>query len=86
MTDNDKNQYFAKKDKLDIKIEENQKRKKDLIKKIRDSYLSGKSISKVSKIFGIDRKTIKNYLNDDYVSNLFSNDKTKGAKKQIIRL
>lgn len=28
MTDNDKNQYFAKKDKLDIKIEANQKRKK----------------------------------------------------------
>lgn len=47
MTDNDRNQYFAKKDKLDIKIEANQKIKKDLIKQVRDSYSSGKSISKV---------------------------------------
>ena len=31
MTDNDRNQYFAKKDKLDIKKEANQKRKKDYI-------------------------------------------------------
>ena len=84
MTDNDKNQYFAKKDKLDIKIEENQKRKKDLIKQVRDSYSSCKSISKVSKIFDIDRKTIKNYLNDDYVSNLFSDDKTKGTKSKLL--
>lgn len=84
MTDNDRNQYFAKKDKLDIKKEANQKRKKDLIKQVRDSYSSCKSISKVSKIFDIDRRTIKNYLNDDYVSNLFLNDKAKGAKSKLL--
>ena len=71
MSDSELTTYFSKKDKNDLKIEENRKRKSKLINDVREFYSKSKSLSKTAKEFGIDRRTVSHYLSDQYVDILF---------------
>ena len=83
MSDSELTTYFSKKDKNDLKIEENRKRKSKLINDVRDFYSKSKSLSKTAKEFGIDRRTVSHYLSDQYVDLLFFEDKNFGSKSKL---
>ena len=83
MSDSELTTYFSKKDKNDLRIEENKKRKSKLINDVREFYSKSKSLSKTAKEFGIDRRTISHYLSDQYVDLLFFEDKNSGSKSKL---
>lgn len=83
MSDSELTTYFSKKDKNDLKIDDNRKRKSKLINDVREFYSKSKSLSKTAKEFRIDRRTVSHYLSDQYVDLLFSENKNSGAKSEL---